>query len=88
MNSLNRNYVSHCIIVTDRSAFGETTLCKTLFPMGSLVLNPGETPVRKNKHTVSVLQMCGGTMSCPNDRCKFYIRHFDTIVHLIYFDVI
>ncbi|KAG0013742.1 hypothetical protein BGZ80_010884 [Entomortierella chlamydospora] len=53
---LNRSYVSHCILVTDRSAFGETTLCKTLFPMGSLVLNPGETPVRKNQHTISVLQ--------------------------------
>ncbi|KAF9429214.1 hypothetical protein BGZ76_001646, partial [Entomortierella beljakovae] len=53
---LNRSYVSHCILVTDRSAFGETTLCKTLFPMGSLVLNPGETPVRKNEHTISVLQ--------------------------------
>ncbi|KAK5809624.1 GDP dissociation inhibitor-domain-containing protein [Linnemannia elongata] len=71
--TLNRNYVSHCIIVTDRSAFGETTLCKTLFPMGSLVLNPGETPVQKNKHTVSVLQMCGGTMSCPNDRYILYV---------------
>ncbi|KAF9925254.1 hypothetical protein FBU30_004946 [Linnemannia zychae] len=71
--TLNRNYVSHCIIVTDRSAFGETTLCKTLFPMGSLVLNPGETPERKNKHTISVLQMCGGTMSCPNDRYILYV---------------
>ncbi|KAG0202044.1 hypothetical protein BGX33_009956 [Mortierella sp. NVP41] len=71
--TLNRNYVSHCIIVTDRSAFGDTTLCKTLFPMGSLILNPGETPVRKNKHTVSVLQMCGGTMSCPNDRFILYV---------------
>ncbi|KAF9901140.1 hypothetical protein EC991_006455 [Linnemannia zychae] len=71
--TLNRNYVSHCIIVTDRSAFGETTLCKTLFPMGSLILNPGETPERKNKHTISVLQMCGGTMSCPNDRYILYV---------------
>ncbi|KAG0212710.1 hypothetical protein BGX28_005743 [Mortierella sp. GBA30] len=70
---LNRSYVSHCILVTDRSAFGETTLCKTLFPMGSLVLNPGETPVRKNEHTISVLQMCGGTMSCPNDRFILYV---------------
>ncbi|KAI1300100.1 hypothetical protein EDD11_006319 [Mortierella claussenii] len=69
---LNRSYVSHCILVTDRSAFGETTLCKTLFPMESLVLNPGETPVRKNEHTISVLQMCGGTMSCPNDRFILY----------------
>ncbi|KAG9325827.1 hypothetical protein KVV02_005751 [Mortierella alpina] len=70
---LNRSYVSHCILVTDRSAFGDTTLCKTLFPMGSLVLNPGETPVRKNEHTISVLQMCGGTMSCPNDRFILYV---------------
>ncbi|KAF9395048.1 hypothetical protein BGX21_010112, partial [Mortierella sp. AD011] len=70
---LNRSYVSHCILVTDRSAFGETTLCKTLFPMGSLVLNPGETPVRKNQHTISVLQVCGGTMSCPNDRFILYV---------------
>ncbi|KAF9175731.1 hypothetical protein BGX20_001039 [Mortierella sp. AD010] len=67
------SYVSHCILVTDRSAFGETTLCKTLFPMGSLVLNPGETPVRKNQHTISVLQVCGGTMSCPNDRFILYV---------------
>ncbi|KAG0348151.1 hypothetical protein BG004_005898 [Podila humilis] len=65
---LNRSYVSHCILVTDRSAFGETTLCKTLFPMGSLILNPGEIPERRNEHTISVLQMCGGTMSCPSDR--------------------
>ncbi|KAG0250661.1 hypothetical protein BG011_008192 [Mortierella polycephala] len=71
--TLNRSYVSHCILVTDRSAFGDTTLCKTLFPMGSLVLNPGETPVRKNEHTISVLQMCSGTMSCPNDRFVLYI---------------
>ncbi|KAF9194300.1 hypothetical protein BGZ51_000460 [Haplosporangium sp. Z 767] len=71
--TLNRSYVSHCILVTNRSAFGDTTLCKTLFPMDSLVLNPGETPVRKNEHTISVLQMCGGTMSCPNDRFVLYI---------------
>ncbi|KAF9335126.1 hypothetical protein BG006_000796 [Podila minutissima] len=70
---LNRSYVSHCILVTDRSAFGETTLCKTLFPMGSLVLNPGETPEKRNEHTISVLQMCGGTMSCPSDRYILYI---------------
>ncbi|KAG0365103.1 hypothetical protein BGZ54_006868 [Gamsiella multidivaricata] len=69
---LNRSYVSHCILVTDRSAFGETTLCKTLFPKESLVLNPGETSVRKNEHTISVLQVCGGTMSCPNDRFILY----------------
>ncbi|KAF9901923.1 hypothetical protein BX616_002097 [Lobosporangium transversale] len=71
--TLNKSYVSHCILVTDRSAFGETTLCKTLFPMGSLVLNAGETPARKNEHTISVLQLCGGTMSCPTDR---YILYF------------
>ncbi|KAF8978173.1 hypothetical protein BGZ46_006754 [Entomortierella lignicola] len=70
---LNRSYVSHCILVTDRSAFGETTLCKTLFPKGSLILNPGETPVRKNEHTISVLQVCGATMSCPNDRFILYV---------------
>ncbi|KAG0223952.1 hypothetical protein BGW42_005441 [Actinomortierella wolfii] len=73
--TLNRSYVSHCILVTDRSAFGETTLCKTLFPKGSLVLNP-EAPAseqRKNEHTISVLQMCGGTMSCPNDRFVLYV---------------
>ncbi|KAG0299502.1 hypothetical protein BGZ98_009972 [Dissophora globulifera] len=70
---LNRSYVSHCIVVTDRSAFGETTLCKTLFPKDSLIMNPGETPVRKNEHTISVLQVCGGTMSCPADR---YILYF------------
>ncbi|KAG0046874.1 hypothetical protein BGZ83_007967 [Gryganskiella cystojenkinii] len=67
------SYVSHCILVTDRSAFGETTLCKTLFPMESLILNPGETPERRNEHTISVLQMCGGTMSCPTDRFILYI---------------
>ncbi|KAG0011282.1 hypothetical protein BGZ81_002279 [Podila clonocystis] len=67
------SYVSHCILVADRSAFGETTLCKTLFPMGSLILNPGETPEKRNEHTISVLQMCGGTMSCPSDRYILYI---------------
>ncbi|KAI9236771.1 MAG: GDP dissociation inhibitor-domain-containing protein [Podila humilis] len=70
---LNRSYVSHCILVTDRSAFGETTLCKTLFPMGSLILNPGEAPELRNEHTISVLQMCGGTMSCPSDRYILYV---------------
>ncbi|KAF9401614.1 hypothetical protein BGZ94_005165, partial [Podila epigama] len=67
------SYVSHCILVTDRSAFGETTLCKTLFPMGSLILNPGESPAKKNEHTISVLQMCSGTMSCPADRYVLYV---------------
>ncbi|KAG0237025.1 hypothetical protein B0O80DRAFT_498277 [Mortierella sp. GBAus27b] len=67
------SYVSHCILVTDRSAFGETTLCKTLFPKESLILNPGEADVRRNEHTVSVLQLCGGTMSCPSDRFILYV---------------
>ncbi|KAK3820090.1 MAG: GDP dissociation inhibitor-domain-containing protein [Benniella sp.] len=71
--TLNRSYVSHCILVTDRSAFGETTLCKTLFPKESLILNPGEPNVRRNEHTISVLQLCGGTMSCPSDKFILYV---------------